>query len=70
MEYIVISTKDKAETAFYMDLLKKLRKQASTLSAEEMEDFALLAAMKEGEPSGKGEMSKVKAHLSKVIAGK
>jgi len=70
MEYIVISTKDKAETAFFLDLLKKLRKQASTLSVEEMEDMAFFAAMKEGEASGKGDLAKVKRHLSKIIAAK
>jgi hypothetical protein len=70
MEYIVISTKDKAETTFFLDLLKKLRKQASTLSAEEMEDMAFFAAMKEGEASGKGDLQRVKAHLSKIIAAK
>jgi len=70
MEYIVIPSKNKAETAFFMDLLKKLRKQASTLSTEEMEDWGLLAAMKQAEKSGKGDLDKVKLHLQNVIKGK
>ncbi len=70
MEYILISTKDKSETAFFMDLLKKLQKQPSTLSAKDMEDFAFLAAMKEGEASGKGDLANVKEHLAKVIASR
>jgi hypothetical protein len=70
MEYIVIPTKDKTETAFFLDLLKKMRKTASKLSIEEMEDLAFIAAIKEGEKSGKGSLDKVKAHLSKVASGK
>ena len=70
MEYIVIPTKDKTETAFFMDLLKKMRKNASMLSMKEMEDLAFITAMKEGEQSGKGSLNKVKAHLSKVASEK
>jgi hypothetical protein len=32
MEYIVIPTKDKKETVFFLDLLKKMHKRAATLS--------------------------------------
>lgn len=70
MDYIIIPTKDKTETAFFMDLLKKMHKEVSKLTVEEMEDLAFIAAMKEGEKSGKGSLDKVKAHLSKVASGK
>ena len=69
MEYIVIPTKDKSETTFFLNLLKKMHKEASSLSSKKMEDIAFIAALKEGEQSGKGSLSKVKAHLSKVAAG-
>lgn len=70
MEYIVIPTKDKSETAFFLNLLKKMHKEASSLSSKNMEDTAFIAALKEAEQSGKGSLSKVKAHLSKVATGK
>lgn len=70
MNYIVIPTKNKSETNFFLDLLRKMRKEVSTLSTDEMEDIAFLAALKESEQSGKGSLSKVKAHLSKVASGK
>jgi len=47
-----------------------MQKKASTLSAEEMENYAFLEAMKEAEHSGKGSLSKVKSHLAKVASGK
>ena len=70
MDYIVIPTKSKAETDFFMDLLKKMHKEASTLSPAKMEDRAFIAALKEAEGSGKGNLKKVKGHLDKVISGK
>ncbi len=70
MEYIVIPTKDKSETTFFLNLLKKMHKESSTLSSEQMEDLAFMSAIKEGAASGKGSLSKVKAHLSKVASGK
>jgi hypothetical protein len=66
MEYIVIPSKSKSETSFFLSLLKKMQKQASTLSEDEMEDMAFISALKEAEKSPKGSLSKVKAHLSKV----
>jgi len=65
MEYIVIPTKDKSETTFFLHLLKKMNKKASALSPGKMEDIAFIAALKEGEKSGKGSLGKVKAHLSR-----
>ncbi len=70
MEYIVIPTKSKSETLFFLDLLKKMHKEVATISADEMEDITFTKLMKEAETSGKGSMSKVKAHLSKVASGK
>ena len=70
MNYIVIPTKDKAETSFFLDLLKKMKKEVSTLSTDEMEDIAFISAMKEAESSGKGNLKKVKTHLSKIASGK
>ncbi len=70
MEYIIIPTSSKSEKVFFLDLLKKMQKKASTLSAEEMENYAFLKAMKEAEDSGRGSLSKVKAHLSKVVSSK
>jgi hypothetical protein len=68
MEYIIIPTSSQSEKVF--DLLKKMQKKASTLSAEEMENYAFLKAMKEAEHSGKGNLNKVRSHLSKVANGK
>lgn len=70
MEYIVIPTSSKSEKNFFLDLLKKMQIKASTLSAAEMEDYALLEAMKEAEHSGKGSLSKVKSHLSNITSRK
>ena len=70
MDYIVIPTKDKAETDFFMGLLKKMHKDATTLSPSKMEDRAFIAALKEAEVSGKGSLKKIKSHLDKVISGK
>lgn len=70
MNYIVIPTKSKSETAFFQDLLKKMKKESATLSAKEMEDLAFISALKEAEQSGKGNLNKVKKHLSKIASGK
>ena len=70
MDYIVIPTKDKAETSFFVDLLKKMHKESTTLSSSKMEDKAFIAALMEAESSGKGSLKKVKSHLDKVISGK
>jgi hypothetical protein len=70
MEYIIIPASSTSEKIFFLDLLKKMRKKASTLSAEEMENYAFLEAMKEAERSGKGSLNKVKARLLKVASGK
>ena len=70
MEYIVVSTKDKSETALMLSLFKKMKLKASKLTAQQIEDTALIAAMKESEKSGKGSLKNVMAHLDKVIAGK
>ena len=69
MDYIVIPTTSKSEKNFFLDMLKKMQKKVTTLSTEEMEDFAFMIAMKEAEQSGIGSLPNVKAHLSKV-AGK
>ena len=47
-----------------------MQKNASTISADEMEGMAFMSALKEAEKSAKGSLSKVKAHLSKVASGK
>ena len=70
MKYIVIPTETKSETSFFLDLLKKMNKEVTTLSTDEMEDMAFIVALKEAEQSGKGSLSKVKAHLKKVASGK
>jgi hypothetical protein len=70
MEYILIPTKDKAETTFFLDLLKKMHKKVSSFSSAEMENIAFVAALKEGEKSGKGSLDKVKSQLSKIASGK
>jgi hypothetical protein len=66
MQYIVIPTKDKSETDFFISLLKRMKKQATSLSSEEMEDRAFVAALKEAEQSGTGSLVKVKSHLKKI----
>ena len=70
MEYIVIPSRSETETAFFKDLLKKMHKDVSTISSENMEDLAFISALKQSEKSGKGSLSKVKSHLTKVISGK
>jgi hypothetical protein len=70
MEFIVIPTSSRSEKLFFLDLLHKMQKKSSTLSAAEMEDYALMDAMKEAETSGKGSLQKVKKHLSKISSGK
>jgi hypothetical protein len=70
MEYILIPSNSKSETAFFLNLLKKMHKESSTLSSDKMEDLAFLSALKEAEQSAKGSLSKVKSHLSKVASGK
>lgn len=70
MEYILIPSNSKSETTFFLNLLKKMQKKASTLSEDEMEDIAFIAALKEAETTPKGSLSKVKAHLSKIASGK
>lgn len=70
MEYIIIPTSSGSEKNFFLDLLKKMQKNFATLSAEEMEDYAFMEAMKEAEYSGKGSLGKVKSHLSKVASGR
>ncbi len=63
MDYILIPTNSKSETAFFLDLLKKMRKEASLFTSEEMEDTLLLSAMKDAESEGIGSLEKAKAHL-------
>jgi len=70
MDYIVIPSNSKSETTFFLNLLKKMHKEASTLSSEDMEDYALMTAMREGENSGRGSLEKVKKHLAKISMGK
>ena len=70
MEYILIPTKSKSETAFFLDLLKKMHKEVATISSDELEDVTFTKLMKKAEKSGKGSLSKVKAHLAKVASGK
>ena len=70
MEYILIPSKSKSETDFFMDLLKKMRKEGATISADDIEDMSFMKALKVAERSGKGSLSKVKSHLSKIAAGK
>ena len=70
MEYILIPTKSKSETTFFLSLLKKMQKEVSTLSADEMEDLAFLTVLKEAEKTGRGSINKVKAHLSKIASRK
>lgn len=43
-----------------------MQKKVTTISNEEMEDFAFTIAMKESEESGNGSLTNVKSHLSKV----
>lgn len=70
MEYIIIPTSSRSEKEFFLDLLKKMQKKVSTLSAEQMENYVFLEAMKKAEQSGKGSLGKVKSHLEKIASGK
>ena len=70
MDYILIPVKDKTETAFFMDLFKKMKKNATKLSAEELEDMAFMEAIREAEQSGTGSLNNVKKHLLDIIEEK
>lgn len=70
MEYILIPSKSKSETTFLLSLMKKMQKEASTFSSDEMEGIAFMTALKEAEQTKKGSMTKVKTHLTKIAAGK
>jgi PHD/YefM family antitoxin component YafN of YafNO toxin-antitoxin module len=70
MDYILIPVKDKTETDFFMDLFKKMKKNATKLSADEFEDMAFMEAIREGEQSGAGSLNNVKKHLLEIIGEK
>ena len=42
MEYIVISSKDKNETNFFINLFKKMNKKAACLTSKEIEEMGSL----------------------------
>ena len=44
MEYIVISSKDKNETNFFINLFKKMNKKAARLTTREIEKMSSLGA--------------------------
>ena len=67
MDYILIPVKDKTETDFFMDLFKKMKKNATKLSANELEDMAFMEAIREGEQSGAGSLKNVNKHLLEII---
>ena len=66
MDYILIPVKDKTETDFFMDLFKKMKKNATKSSADELEDMAFIEAIREGEQSGIGSLNNVKKHLLEI----
>lgn len=70
MEYILIPSESKSETAFFVSLLRKMQKQVATVSSEKMEDIAFMAALKEAEQTPKGSLNRVKAHLAKLTSNK
>lgn len=53
---------------FFLDMLKKMQKKVTTMSTEEMEDFAFLLVMNEAESLETGSLTNVRYHLSKVAA--
>ena len=70
MEYILIPAKDKSEKDFLLHLLKRMRKETTTLSAEEAEDIAFLFAMKESEETrakAKGVLKAVQFAMEGVL---
>jgi len=70
MEYLLITSKDKSETSFFINLFRKMYTKAALLSPQEIEDIGLLKAMKQSEKSGVGKLSNVNSHLDKIIARK
>ena len=70
MEFVLIPTDSKSETAFFVNLLKKMQKQVTALSSEEMEDLAFVWAMRQAEHSGEGSLDAVKDHLGRIESGK
>ena len=70
MEYIVIPTKDKSETDFFLSLFKKMNKKVEKLTADQVEDIGFVEAMKISEKSGNGNLKNVLSHLEKVIKSK
>lgn len=69
-EYVIIPSESASETSFFLDLLKKMKKKASTISSNELEDFALTKALKQSQKSPKGSLAKVKSHLANVASAK
>ncbi len=49
-----------------MDLFKKMKKNATKLSADKLEDMAFIEAIREGEQSGIGSLNNVKKHLLEI----
>ena len=69
MEFVLIPTNSKSETAFFVSLLKKMQKEVAALSAEDMEDLAFVWAMRKAEHSGGGSLATVKDHLGRIANG-
>ena len=70
MEYIVIPSKSRTETAFFMSLLKKMQKEVTMFSSTEMEDLAFMKAIKEGEKTETVSLENIKRKLSKIGTNK
>ncbi len=52
----------------FINLFKKMNKKADRLTARQIEDIGLIAAMKQSENSGEGKLSNVLKHLDSMIA--
>ncbi len=70
MEYILIPSESKAETTFLLNLLKKMQKEASIFSSQELEETLFLSALKDADGNKLGSLEQTKTHLKKVAAGK
>jgi len=65
METIIINAKNKKESSFIAELLKKLNIEIKVLTEEEKEEIGLIKLMKQADRTQKVSREKVMAKLSR-----
>jgi hypothetical protein len=67
---VLIKVESKKDYKLITDLAARLGLPNKTLTLEEKEDYALLAAMEEGKKSGIANEEKIMSKLRKISSGK